>query len=264
MQIEIKLSSFEGPLDLLLHLIDKNKVNIYDIPIAEITKQYMEYMDGMQEENLDLVSDFLVMGATLIQIKVQMLLPPEVDETGEEIDPREDLAERLMEYRLYKLAAGKLKEREKEYDKLLYHKQNIPKEVEQYEAPLDMNLLLSDVTAEQLRALYQEMMQRCEDRVDVVRSKFGTITREKLRVSEKMTYIMDYAKNRPVFAFRNLLNCGKTRVDVVVTLLACLELIKMGCIYVSQEEAFGEIYMEWNESQAMQIKKEDLTEYDRE
>lgn len=105
MALDIKLNVFEGPLDLLLHLIEKNKVDIYDIPIAEITEQYMEYIQAMKEAKLDSMSDFLVMAATLLKIKVKMLLPaPEEEE--EEGDPREELVRRLIEYKIYKYASG--------------------------------------------------------------------------------------------------------------------------------------------------------------
>lgn len=102
MELSYKLEKFEGPLDLLLHLIEKNKVNIYDIPITEITDQYMEYVRKMDEEDLDVVSEFLVMAATLLDIKARMLLPKEKNEEGEEEDPRTELVERLLEYRKYK------------------------------------------------------------------------------------------------------------------------------------------------------------------
>ena len=102
MGINVKLQVFEGPLDLLLHLIDKNKVNIYDIPIVMITEQYMEYVDQMDKEDLDVVSEFLVMAATLLDIKSRMLLPKEVNEDGEEEDPRSELVRQLLEYKLFK------------------------------------------------------------------------------------------------------------------------------------------------------------------
>ena len=102
MELSYKLESFEGPLDLLLHLIEKNKVNIYDIPIATITDQYLEYVRHMEEESLDVVSEFLVMAATLIDIKCKMLLPKEVNEEGEEEDPRAELVEQLLQYKMYK------------------------------------------------------------------------------------------------------------------------------------------------------------------
>ena len=99
MALSVKIESFEGPLDLLLHLIDVNKFNIFDIPIVEITAQYMEYLKSMETEDLNVMSEFLVMAATLLEIKAKMLLPAEVDEEGEEIDPREDLVQKLLEYK---------------------------------------------------------------------------------------------------------------------------------------------------------------------
>ena len=114
MGIPVKLQAFEGPLDLLLHLIEKNKVNIYDIPIVEITNQYMEYISRMQSENLDVMSEFLVMAATLLDIKSRMLLPPEVTEEGGESDPREELVQKLLEYKMYKYMAGELRDRQED------------------------------------------------------------------------------------------------------------------------------------------------------
>src|SRR5574344_1095729 len=101
MAIPVKLEVFEGPLDLLLHLIDKNKVDIYDIPIVEITNQYIEYIRNMQEEDLNVMSEFLLMAATLLDIKCRMLLPREVDEEGDEQDPRQELVEQLLQYKMY-------------------------------------------------------------------------------------------------------------------------------------------------------------------
>ena len=112
MGIPVKLEVFEGPLDLLLHLIEKNKVDIYDIPIVEITNQYMEYIRGMQHEDLNVMSEFLVMAATLLDIKCRMLLPKEVTEEGEEEDPRQELVEQLLQYKMYKYMAFELKDRE--------------------------------------------------------------------------------------------------------------------------------------------------------
>ena len=102
MGIPVKLQVFEGPLDLLLHLIDKNNINIYDIPIVQITEQYMEYIHQMEKQDLNIMSEFLLMAATLINIKSKMLLPKEVNEDGDEIDPREELVQTLLEYKMYK------------------------------------------------------------------------------------------------------------------------------------------------------------------
>ena len=128
MELEVKLQVFEGPLDLLLHLIEKNKVDIYDIPIVEITEQYLDYVSKMPKDDLDLASEFLVMAATLIDIKSKMLLPKEVDENGEEIDPRAELVEKLIEYKVYKYAAVELRDMQVYAGKSLYKEPTIPDE----------------------------------------------------------------------------------------------------------------------------------------
>ena len=109
MAIPVKLPVFEGPLDLLLHLIDKNKIDIYDIPIVEITDQYLEYIHQMEREDLDIMSEFMVMAATLLDIKCRMLLPKEVNEEGEEEDPRAELVQQLLEYKMYKYMSYELR-----------------------------------------------------------------------------------------------------------------------------------------------------------
>ena len=111
MAISVKLNVFEGPLDLLLHLIDKNKIDIYDIPIVEITDQYMEYIHAMEKEDLGVMSEFMVMAATLLDIKCRMLLPKEVNEEGEEEDPRAELVQKLLEYKMYKYMSYELKDK---------------------------------------------------------------------------------------------------------------------------------------------------------
>ena len=108
MAIPVKINVFEGPLDLLLHLIEKNKIDIYDIPIVEITDQYMEYLHSMEQEDLGTMSEFMVMAATLLDIKCKMLLPKEVNEEGEEEDPREELVQKLLEYKMYKYMESKI------------------------------------------------------------------------------------------------------------------------------------------------------------
>lgn len=111
MAIPVKLNVFEGPLDLLLHLIDKNKIDIYDIPIVEITDQYMEYIHAMEKEDLGIMSEFMVMAATLLDIKCRMLLPKEINEEGEEEDPRAELVQKLLEYKMYKYMSYELKDK---------------------------------------------------------------------------------------------------------------------------------------------------------
>ena len=146
MAISYKLEKFEGPLDLLLHLIEKNKVDIYDIPIVEITKQYLEYVRNMEREDLNIVSDFLVMAATLLDIKSRMLLPVPETEEGEEEDPRAELVARLLEYKKYKLMAQELADMEDAAGDVLFKVPTVPKEVAKYEPPVDLDRLLDGLT----------------------------------------------------------------------------------------------------------------------
>ena len=126
MAIPVKLEVFEGPLDLLLHLIDKNKVDIYDIPIVEITEQYLDYIRQMESRDMNVMSEFLVMAATLIDIKCRMLLPKEVNEEGEEEDPRAELVQKLLEYKMYKYMSYELKDRQMDAALTLFKGKTLP------------------------------------------------------------------------------------------------------------------------------------------
>ena len=182
MAIPVKLEVFEGPLDLLLHLIEKNRIDIYDIPIVLITEQYLEYIEKMHMEDMDTLSEFLVMAATLIKIKSKMLLPPDEEDESEEnnTDPRTELVERLLEYKMYKYASYELKDRQIEAAKVLYKKQDMPDEVTYYEEEIDAGELLEGVTMKQLQDLFEMVLKRKEDKVDPIRSKFGRIEKEEV------------------------------------------------------------------------------------
>ena len=138
MAISVKLEAFEGPLDLLLHLIEKNKVDIYDIPIVMITEQYLDYIKAMETEDMNVMSEFLVIAATLLDIKCRMLLPKEVNEEGEEEDPRAELVQKLLEYKMYKYMAYELKDRQVDAAKTWFKDKTLPKEIEDYRPPIDM------------------------------------------------------------------------------------------------------------------------------
>ena len=244
MGIPVKLEVFEGPLDLLLHLIDKNKIDIYDIPIVEITNQYMEYIRNMQREDLNVMSEFLVMAATLLDIKCRMLLPKEVNEEGEEEDPRQELVEQLLQYKMYKYIAYELKDRELDSDMILYKGPTIPEEVTEYVEPADLDKLLGDLTLQKLSAIFQEVMKRQTDKIDPVRSKFGKIEKEEVTLTDKFTYIHSYMKDHKRFSFRQLLEQQHTKMHIVVTFLAILEMMKLGEIHVEQEVTCGDIMIE--------------------
>ncbi|WP_367567478.1 ScpA family protein [Lacrimispora sp.] len=244
MGISYKLDNFEGPLDLLLHLIDKNKVNIYDIPIAVITEQYLDYVKHMETEDLNIVSEFLVMAATLIDIKARMLLPKEINEEGEEEDPRAELVARLLEYKYYKYMSQELRDREVGADKLFYKEPTVPPEVAKYEPPLDLDSLLDGLTLAKLQEIFRAVIKRNSDRVDPIRSRFGNIRKESVSLEDKINSVMDYARQHRQFSFRRMLEGQADRVEVVVTFLALLELMKIGKIRLSQEQLFDDMLIE--------------------
>lgn len=244
MAISVKLPVFEGPLDLLLHLIDKSKIDIYDIPIVEITDQYMEYIRRMQEEDLDVMSEFMVMAATLLDIKCKMLLPKEVNEEGEQEDPRAELVQQLLEYKMYKNLSYELRDRMEDADKVLYKDSSLPGEILSYREPVDPKELLKDVTLEKLHSIYKSVLRRQEDKVDPIRSKFGRIEQEEVNLPEKMDYVEEYARTHKKFSFRQLLEKQCSRTQIVVTFLAILELMKTGKIVIHQEHLFDDIEIE--------------------
>lgn len=241
MDLTVKLQVFEGPLDLLLHLLEKNKVNIYDIPIVEITAQYMEYVAQMQRQDLDTLSEFLVMAATLIDIKSRMLLPRDPDSEEEEEDPRAELVQQLLEYKMYKYMAYELKDRQMDAQRVMFKEPTIPDEILAYEEPVNVAELVSDVTLAKLNAIFQGIMKKQKDKIDPVRSKFGKIEKEEVSLEDKMAELEDYAANHRHFSFRGLLENQPSKVEVIVTFLAILELMKMGKIVISQEHIFDDI-----------------------
>ena len=241
MELTVKLQVFEGPLDLLLHLLEKNKVNIYDIPIVEITNQYMEYIAEMRRQDLNVMSEFLVMAATLLDIKSKMLLPAKESEDEEE-DPRAELVQQLLEYKMYKCMAYELRDRQIDAEKVWFKAPTIPPEVLAYEEPVDVNELMSGVTLARLNDIFQSIIKKQADKIDPVRSKFGRI--EKVSLSDKMTYVEEYSLHHGHFSFRSLLEAQSGKMEVVVTFLAILELMKMGKIVVSQEYTFDDIKIE--------------------
>ena len=247
MGIPVKLQVFEGPLDLLLHLIDKNKIDIYDIPIVEITNQYMDYIRAMEREDLNVMSEFLVMAATLLDIKCRMLLPKEVKEDGEEEDPRQELVEQLLEYKMYNYMSYELRDREAEGQRALYRAPDLPEEVKEYVEPIDMDALLGDLTLAKLNSIFQDVIRRQADKIDPVRSTFGKIEKETVTLSQRMEDIRTFARKSRRFSFRELLTSQKSRTQIVVTFLAVLQMMKEGSIRTEQEQPFDDILITWTE-----------------
>ena len=230
---KIKLPEFEGPMDLLLHLIKENKVDIYDIPISLITGQYLEYIEIMKELDLEIAGEFLVMAATLIQIKSRMLLPPDEEVPPEEMeDPRFELVQRLLEYQAFKDAASILKEKEDERLKIFGRPPEVPVE----EEALLPELYLFDVNLFDLLAAFKKLLTNAPP-------EMRTITRETLTVKDKMMHIVDMLENIESIRFEELFKESFTRVQLIVTFLALLELLRLGLARVYQEQQFGNIWV---------------------
>ncbi|MBN2654052.1 MAG: segregation/condensation protein A [Nitrospirae bacterium] len=229
----IKIPVFEGPLDLLLHLIKENKLDIYDIPISEITKQYLEYIEIMKELNLEIASEFLVMAATLIYIKSRMLLPPdETIEQEDQEDPRANLVQRLLEYQAFKEVSAPLREREDVWPNAY---PRLPEKDDVSPAP-ESELMLFDVNMFDLMSALKKILSRVPPEV-------LKITRETLTVKDRMALIMEKVGGQESVRFDDLFLEADTRVDVIVTFLALLESLRLGLVRAYQDTIFGSIWI---------------------
>jgi segregation and condensation protein A len=228
----VQLEIFEGPLDLLLHLIKRNEVSITDIPIATITEQYLATLEVMQTFNLDVAGEFLVMAATLIHIKSRMLLPMADDEEDEEegTDPRQELVRRLLEYQRYKDVADQLERRE-----LLTRDVFVRSAAPAEEIPAPG---FREVSVFELLTALKRVLDRLPK--DVVHE----VMLEKITVREKMTLLLDQLRTQGKILFESLFAEVTTRMEVIVTFLAMLELVKVRAIRIFQEEATGPIQIE--------------------
>lgn len=224
----IKIPIFEGPFDLLLHLIKDAKIDIYDIPIARITSQYLQYIEMMKELNLEIAGDFLVLASTLIHIKSRMLLPPDEDVPLEEQeDPRLELVQKLLEYQTFKEAASTLREKEEEWKKV-FSKAPFTDDGEE--------LYLVDVNLFDLMGAFKTLLETVSP--DIV-----TITKETLTVKDRMSVIMEMIESHEAIRFEELFKESKTRIQLIVTFVALLELIRLGLVKVYQEKHFGIIWI---------------------
>ena len=244
MNLNVELQAFDGPLDLLLHLIEKNKVNIFDIPIMEITEQYLDYVRQMETEDLNIMSEFMVMASELISIKCRMLLPPEVDEEGEEIDPREDLVRRLLEYKVYKYMSYELREKMQQASRHSFKENTTPKSILSYRPEVDPKDLLKDTDLKKLHDLFYAVMKRQSAKLDPVRSQFGNIKKEEVHLKERMDHIIDYTKKHGRYSFSELLEKSDGKIAMIVTFLGVLQMIRDGVLTVAQEEVDGDIFLE--------------------
>jgi segregation and condensation protein A len=229
----VELEIFEGPLDLLLHLIKKNEVSITDIPIATITEQYLATLDLLQTLSLDVAGEFLVMASTLIHIKSRMLLPAGDaggDDEDEGLDPRDELVRRLREYQRYKEAAQDLDQREMLSRDVFTRSASPTEEAE----PRGFR----EVSVFELLAALKRIIDR------LPKDTFHEVTLEKITVREKMTHLLDILRAQPSILFESLFAAASSRMEIIVTFLAMLELVKVRAIRIVQEEMAGPIVIE--------------------
>lgn len=232
---QIQLENFQGPLDLLLHLIEKNEVDIYDIPIAQITDQYLDYINEAKNFDLDVASEFLVMAATLLAIKAKMLLPkpPKVDNEDLEEDPREELVARLIEYRQYKQVAYYLREKEQEMSTVFVRDIDESKIIKDFE-PVNP---VSNVSLQDLWKHFKAILDRASELVPVYE-----LEKEEIAITQCMAWILDGLNNQPQgLSFKGLFTGRITRIRLIMTFLALLELIKQNKIRCRQNKIFGDI-----------------------
>src|SRR3990172_11736852 len=234
MTYSVKTQAFEGPLDLLLHLIKKNEIDIYDIPIADITRQYLEYLEIMKTLNLDVAGEFLVVAATLLHIKSRMLLPvPEEPEQDEE-DPRADLVRQLLEYQNIKEAAFSLDKREI-LERDVFVRKAFPEELEAEGQQQDVNL--EGLTLFELIEAFKKVIAELPE--ETVHEVFS----ERISIGDKISFILEALESEDNISFYDLLKGGRDRPEIVVTFLAILELIKLKMIKVHQVASRGPIWV---------------------
>lgn len=238
---QIRIENFEGPFDLLFHLIEKNKMNIYDIPINDITDQYMEYLYAMKELDLEVASEFLLMAATLLHIKSKLLLPSKKDKEEDEdteTDPREELVLKLVEYRKYKDFSAGLKIRETKWEGAFYKLPeviDIPRVNESY-----------SLSPESLRTFYLGIIERNRKKRTNAATNMKTIMQvEKVSLKSKIRQVLRNLMDKAYFKFSEMFSPKvATKLEVVTGFLAVLELTKLKKVSINQEKQFGEILVE--------------------
>ena len=240
MTYKVKLEIFEGPLDLLLYFIKKDEINIHDIPIAKITDQYLQYLDFMKMLDLNIAGEFLVMAATLMHIKSRMLLPQEeLEQMEEEVDPREELVRKLLEYKRFKEAASKLQDAEKRSKETFTR--TVPEDIPE---GADIGEKHFEASIFDLISAFTKVLK------EIPKETFYEVIKDEVTVSEKIHEIFHLLVKYPALSFFNLFKDAKSKMEIIATFLALLELMRMKEVFVRQEKQFGDIMIIRNEERA--------------
>lgn len=232
---QVHLNNFDGPMDLLLHLIDKNKMDIYDIPIAEITEQYIHFLDEAREMDLEIASEFTLTAATLLYIKAKMLLPKRKrGEEEEEEDPRAELVQRLVEYRFYKEMAHTLQEKELEEDTFMLKEQDI----ERLTGELEPGNPVENITIRQLFRAFREVMEQVEEETPEIE-----MSREEFLIEDCIEEIRTRLKEEEGLEFSALFRKKAPKRQIITIFMALLELCKLGELTFQQKNNFGSLWI---------------------
>ena len=245
-EINLRLEAFEGPFDLLFHLIDKNEIDIYDIPIAELTNQYIDYIRTFPEKDMESMSEFVLMASTLLEIKSKMLLPKTAAISEEEdIDPRAALVEKLIEYKRFKSVIGLLQEKQSLADRV-YFKEADPTLAGLFVhyAPPDFHELLDGISPELLYQAFEEALNRRELKTDKVRSSFRSVSRDLYTIEEKIEHLQNLLTLYGKVDFFHIFSSSSGKSEKIVTFLALLELIKMKQVVITQNRLFDSIMIQ--------------------
>jgi len=227
---KIKLEQFEGPLDLLLFFIRRDELNIYDIPISRITKEFLEYVNLIKLLDLEIAGDFILMASTLMHIKVRMLLPREVDEKGEEIDPRTELVQALLEYKKYKEMSEELSFFESNQRKISFRGNY---SIDPKDTYADYDVLLKDVSIYDLAKTFKKIIEGIKE------EPIHEVITLNISIDEQIEHIMNLIEAKPELTFLDLVWGMKEKIRIVVTFVALLELTKMGKIGIRASKNYN-------------------------
>lgn len=236
---KVRLNQFEGPLDLLLFFIKRDELNIYDIPIASLTKEFLEYVNLIKILDLEVAGDFILMASTLMHIKVRMLLPREIDEKGEEIDPRADLVKALLEYKKYKEMSEELSYFESNQRKRKF-RGNFSEDIK--EAPNEYNILLKNVSIYDLAKAFKYAIEQIKD------EPVHQIQKLNVSIDEQIEFIENKLKEFSELHFLKLVENLQEKIRIIVTFIALLEMVKIGRIGIKTTKLFNDFIITLKEN----------------
>lgn len=241
MSYEIKLPLFEGPFDLLLFFIERDELDIYDIPISKITEDFLDYLKELEKLNLEVASEFILVAATLMRIKAKLLLPREkLDEQGNDLDPRDELVRHLLEYKKYKSVIAELSQLE-ETRSLKQKRGNVLKELKKLSESTDVESELQDVDLYKLLKVYQRVLVRFEEDQ---KKPIHTIVPYPFTIADKKKEILSKLVDKPKISFQDVITSGGSKVSVIFIFLAILELLQMQLIGITIGEGYNNFWVQ--------------------